>query len=137
MSLSKVFDIAGAGMTAQSMRLNVVSSNIANVDSAVSSNGDPYKGKKVVFTAIPINKETPQVATVRVTAVVEDQSPARMVYDPNHPLADANGYITMPNINPVEEMTDMISSARSYQTNVEMMNTAKSLLQKTLSIGQQ
>ena len=137
MSLSKVFDIAGAGMTAQSMRLNVVSSNFANVDSAVSSNGDPYKGKKVVFTAIPINKETPQVATVRVTAVVEDQSPARMVYDPKHPLADANGYITMPNINPVEEMTDMISSARSYQTNVEMMNTAKSLLQKTLSIGQQ
>jgi flagellar basal-body rod protein FlgC len=136
MSLSKVFDIAGAGMTAQSMRLNVVSSNIANVDSAVSSNGEPYKGKKVVFTAIPINKET-QVATVRVTAVVEDQSPARMVYDPKHPMADAKGYVTMPNINPVEEMTDMISSARSYQTNVEMMNTAKSLLQKTLSIGQQ
>ena len=136
MSLSKVFDIAGAGMTAQSMRLNVVSSNIANVDSAVSSNGDPYKGKKVVFTAIPINKETPQVATVRVTAVVEDQSPARMVYDPKHPLADANGYITMPNINPVEEMTDMISASRAYQTNVEMMNTTKQLLQKTLSIGQ-
>ena len=107
MSLSKVFDIAGAGMTAQSMRLNVVSSNIANVDSAVSSNGEPYKGKKVVFTAIPINKETPQVATVRVTAVVEDQSPARMVYDPKHPMADAKGYVTMPNINPVEEMTDI------------------------------
>ena len=136
MSLSKVFDIAGAGMTAQSMRLNVVSSNIANVDSAVSSNGDPYKGKKVVFTAIPINKDTPQVATVRVTAVVEDQSPARMVYDPKHPLADAKGYVTMPNVSPVDEMVNMISASRSYQTNVEVMNTAKQLLLRTLTLGQ-
>jgi len=99
--------------------------------------GSPTRAKKVVFTAIPINRETPQVATVRVTAVVEDKSPARMIYDPKHPMADAKGYVAMPNINPVEEMTDMISSARSYQTNVEMMNTAKTLLQKTLSIGQQ
>lgn len=137
MSLSKVFDIAGAVNVGDVAGHHVQAHGLGGHASAVSSNGDPYKGKKVVFTAIPVNKDTPQVATVRVTAVVEDQSPARMVYDPKHPLADANGYVTMPNINPVEEMTDMISSARSYQTNVEMMNTAKSLLQKTLSIGQQ
>lgn len=83
MSLSKVFDIAGAGMTAQSMRLNVVSGDIANVEQRrVVQWRARSKGKKVVFTAIPVNKDTPQVATVRVTAVVEDQSPARMVYDP-------------------------------------------------------
>ena len=136
MSLSKVFDIAGAGMTAQSMRLNVVSSNIANVDSAVSSNGEPYKGKKVVFTAIPINRETPQVATVRVTAVVEDKSPARMIYDPKHPMADAKGYVRMPNVDVTGEMINTISASRSYQANVEVLNTTKSLMLKTLTLGQ-
>ncbi len=137
MSLQKVFDIAGSAMTAQSMRLNVVASNMANVDSAVASNGDPYKAKRVVFTPIPVRQGIQQVDSVRVTAIVEDQSPPKMVYDPKHPLANPQGYVTMPNINPVEEMTDMISASRSYQTNVEMMNTAKSLLIKTLSIGQQ
>ena len=78
----------------------------------------------------------PQVAGVRVTSVVEDQSPFKLKYDPSNPLANEKGYVRMPNVNPVEEMADMISSSRSYQTNVELMNTAKSLLQKTLQLGQ-
>lgn len=136
MSLSNVFNIAGSALTAQSMRLNLVASNIANAESATSSTGEPYRGRHVVFTAIPVNAANPNVAGVRATAVVEDQSPFKLKYDPNNPLADEKGYVRMPNVNPVEEMADMISSSRSYQTNVEMMNTAKTLLQKTLQLGQ-
>ena len=134
-SLFQVFDIAGSALTAQSMRLNTIASNIANADSAVSSNGAPYKGKHVVFVPQPVAGGIPQVAGVKVSAVVEDPSPSRMVFDPKNPLADGQGYVAMPNINPIDEMTDMISASRAYQTNVEMMNTTKSLLQKVLSIG--
>lgn len=136
MSLSNVFKIAGSALTAQSMRLNLVASNLANAESATSSTGEPYRGRHAVFTAIPVSAANPQVAGVRATAVVEDQSPFKLKYDPNSPLADDKGYVRMPNVNPVEEMADMISSSRSYQTNVEMMNTAKTLLQKTLQLGQ-
>ncbi|KZE35267.1 flagellar basal-body rod protein FlgC [Crenobacter luteus] len=136
MSLSNVFGIAGSALTAQSQRLNLVASNIANAESATSSTGEPYRGRHVVFTAIPVSAAQPQVAGVRVTAVVEDESPFKLKYDPANPLADDKGYVRLPNVNPVEEMADMISAARSYQTNVEMMNTAKTLLQKTLQLGQ-
>ncbi|GGY06683.1 flagellar basal body rod protein FlgC [Paludibacterium paludis] len=136
MSLENVFSISGSALTAQSMRLNVVASNIANAESATSSTGEPYKGRHVVFTAIPVTAAEPKVAGVRVTSIVEDTTPPRLKYDPGNPLADEKGYIRMPNVNPVEEMSDMISSARSYQTNVEIMNTAKTLLQKTLQLGQ-
>lgn len=136
MSLSNVFSIAGSALTAQSMRLNLVASNIANAESATSSTGQPYRGRHVVFTAIPVSADQPQVAGVRVTSVVEDKSPPILKYDPANPLADARGYVNMPNVNPVEEMADMISASRSYQTNVEVMSTAKTLLQKTLQLGQ-
>jgi flagellar basal-body rod protein FlgC len=136
MSLQNVFSIAGSALTAQSMRLSVVASNIANAESATSSTGQPYRGRHVVFTAIPVSSDQPLVAGVRVTSVVEDQSPPILKYDPANPLADARGYVNMPNVNPVEEMADMISASRSYQTNVEVMNTAKTLMQKTLQIGQ-
>jgi len=136
MSLSNVFNIAGSALTAQSMRLNLVASNIANAESATSSTETPYRGRHAIFTAIPVSAASPQVAGVRVTAVVEDQTPFKLKYDPSSPLADDKGYVRMPNVNPVEEMADMISSSRSYQTNVEMMNTAKTLLQKTLQLGQ-
>jgi flagellar basal-body rod protein FlgC len=89
-----------------------------------------------VFSAIPVSANEPQVAGVQVTSVVEDQSPPILKYDPANPLADARGYVNMPNVNPVEEMADMISASRSYQTDVEVMNTAKTLLQKTLQMGQ-
>jgi flagellar basal-body rod protein FlgC len=134
MSLFNIFDVAGSAMNAQSQRLNTVASNLANADSAVSANGEPYKAKQVVFEATPMG---PDGATgVSVAAVVEDQSPMKMVYDPKNPLADEKGYVTMPNVNVVEEMVNMISASRSYQTNAEMMNTTKTLLLKTLSLGQ-
>ncbi|MEQ6289457.1 flagellar basal body rod protein FlgC [Vogesella sp. GCM10023246] len=136
MSLSNVFNIAGSAMTAQSMRLNLVASNIANAESSTSSTGEPYRARHAVFTATPVKADVPQVAGVRVTAVEEDTSPFRMKYQPGHPLADENGYVKMSNVNLVEEMADMISASRSYQTNVEIVNTAKTLLQKTLQLGQ-
>jgi len=132
----KVFDIAGSAMSAQSQRLNVVASNLANVDSATSANGQPYKAKQVVFQTTPLNNKQPNVAGVRVSRVIEDQAPPRLIYDPKNPLADGNGYVTMPNVNPVEEMVNMISASRSYQTNADMMNAAKTMLLKTLQLGQ-
>ena len=136
MSLFNVFDIAGSAMTAQSKRLNVVASNLANADSATSSTGQPYRAKQVVFAATPLNPGVAGVEGVKVASVIEDPSPMKQVYDPKNPLADGNGYVTMPNVNVVEEMVNMISASRSYQTNADMLNTAKSLLLKTLALGQ-
>lgn len=142
MSLFNIFTIAGSAMTAQNQRLNVVASNLANADSAVSSDGQAYKAKQVVFMSTqpvggPIaGSAASSVNGVKVEKVIEDQSPMRMVHDPSHPLANKEGFVTMPNVNVVEEMVDMISASRSYQNNVDMMNTAKTLLLKTLTIGQ-
>lgn len=134
MSLFNIFSVAGSAMNAQSQRLNTVASNLANADSATSASGEPYKAKQVVFAATPVGENG--ATGVNVAAVIEDPSPMKMVYDPKNPLADAKGYVTMPNVNVVEEMVNMISASRSYQTNVEMMNTTKTLLLKTLSLGQ-
>ena len=134
MSLENIFNVAGSAMNAQSQRLNTVASNLANADSATSANGEPYRAKQVVFAATPVSANG--ATGVSVAAVVEDQSPMKMVYDPKNPLADDKGYVTMPNVNVVEEMVNMISASRSYQSNAEMMNTTKTLLLKTLSIGQ-
>jgi len=134
MSLSNIFSVAGSAMNAQSQRLNTVASNLANADSATSADGTPYKAKQVVFAAAPVGENG--ATGVNVAAVVEDQSPMKMVYDPKNPLADGKGYVTMPNVNVVEEMVNMISASRSYQSNVDMMNTTKTLLLKTLSLGQ-
>jgi flagellar basal-body rod protein FlgC len=134
MSLFNVFDIAASAMSAQSQRLNVVASNLSNADSATSANGQPYRAKQVVFSTAQV--AAGGVSGVRVTGVVEDQSPLKMVYEPKHPLANDKGYVSMPNVNVVDEMVNMISASRSYQNSVEMMNTAKSLLLKTLTLGQ-
>jgi flagellar basal-body rod protein FlgC len=139
MSLFRVFDVASSAMNAQSARLNVVASNLANAESVTSSNGQPYRAKQVVFQAVPSNTGNNRSAAsvgVKVAGVIEDQSPPRLVYDPKNPFADGNGYIAMPNVSVVEEMTNMISASRSYQTNIDVMNTAKTLLMRTLSIGQ-
>ncbi|MDD5241547.1 MAG: flagellar basal body rod protein FlgC [Sulfuricella sp.] len=136
MSLSNVFNIAGSGMTAQSQRLNAVASNLANADSATSSTGQPYRAKQVVFSATPLGGSGSGTAGVKVAGVIEDPSPMKMMYDPKHPLADSQGYVAMPNVNVVEEMVNMISASRSYQNNADMMNTAKTLLMKTLTLGQ-
>lgn len=136
MSLTNVFQIAASALTAQSMRLNAVASNMANADSAHASTGEGYRAKQVVFQATPMNKTAPWAQGVRMKEVIEDPAPPRMVYDPKHPLADAKGYVTYPNVDPVEEMVNMISASRSYQTNAEVMSTTKSLMQRTLAIAQ-
>lgn len=134
MSLLKVFDVAGSAMTAQSQRLNVVASNLANAESATGPDGKPYKAKQVVFSTEMMGGA--ENAGVKVTGVIEDNSPMKRVYQPGHPMADKEGYVTMPNVNVVEEMVNMISASRSYQNNVETLNAAKTLLAKTLTIGQ-
>lgn len=134
MSLFDIFSVAGSAMNAQSQRLNAVASNLANADSATSANGEAYKARQVVFAATPVGENG--ATGVNVAAVIDDPSPMKMLYDPKNPLADDKGYVTMPNVNVVEEMVNMISASRSYQSNVEMMNTTKTLLLKTLSLGQ-
>ena len=136
MSLFNVFQVSSSAMTAQSMRLNAVASNLANADSIVSSDGKPSRAKRVVFEATPMGGNGDISKGVRVRQVVDDASPPRMVYDPKNPAADAKGYVAFPNVNVVEEMTNMISASRSYQTNVEVMDTAKTMMLRTLQIGQ-
>jgi flagellar basal-body rod protein FlgC len=129
-----IFDIAGSAMAAQSQRMNVTASNLANADSVTGPDGKPYRARQVVFEMTPGNGQ--QIGGVKVARVVEDPSPMRMLHDPKNPLANADGYVTMPNVNVVEEMVNMISASRSYQANVEVLNTAKTLMLKTLTIGQ-
>lgn len=133
MSDFRIFHIAGSALTAQSARLNAVASNLANADSVVGADGQPYRAKQVVFKATPVEGGG---LGVRVNQVVESAAPMRMTYDPNSPAANAEGYVAMPNVNVVEEMVNMLSASRAYQTNAEIMNTAKTLVTKTLAIGQ-
>jgi flagellar basal-body rod protein FlgC len=134
MSLFNVMTIAGSALTAQSARLNTTASNLANADSMVGADGKPYRARQVVFQAMPV---TPDGSVgVRVVGVVDSAAPGRMVYDPKSPAANEQGYVEMPNVNVVEEMTNMISASRAYQTNAEIMSTTKSLLLKTLAIAQ-
>lgn len=139
MSMFRIFDIAGSAVSAQSQRLNVVASNLANADTVAGPDGAAYKARQVVFQTTLMGaagQRDGSSAGVRVSTVTEDQTPGRRVHDPKHPSADAEGYVTYSNVSPVEEMVNMISASRSYQNNVEVMNTAKSLLLKTLQIGQ-
>ena len=128
-----IMSVASSAMTAQSARLNAVASNLANADSMVGADGKPYRAKQVVFQATPVEGGS---LGVRVTQVVDSAAPLRMTYDPKNPAADEKGYVAMPNVNVVEEMVNMISASRAYQTNAEVMNTAKTLMLKTLAIGQ-
>jgi len=128
-----IFGIAGSALTAQSARLNAVASNLANADSAVGADGQPYRAKQVVFKAAAVEGGG---LGVRVSQVVDSAAPLRMTYDPKNPAADEKGYVAMPNVNVVEEMVNMISASRSYQINAEVMSSAKSLMLKTLAIGQ-
>jgi flagellar basal-body rod protein FlgC len=135
MSLFSIFNVSGSAMSAQAQRLNVVASNLANADSATSASGEAYRAKQVVFEAQPSANGGASTG-VKVQRVIEDPSPLKQVYDPKHPMADDKGYVSMPNVNVVDEMVNMLSASRSYQTNVETMNAAKTLLLKTLTIGQ-
>ncbi len=133
MSLFNIFNVSGSAMSAQAQRLNTTASNLANADSATSPTGEAYRAKSVVFESVP---QQSGATAVRVREVVEDPSPLKQVYDPKHPLADDKGYVSMPNVNVVDEMVNMMSASRSYQTNVETMNAAKTMLLKTLTLGQ-
>jgi flagellar basal-body rod protein FlgC len=137
MSMFKIFDTAASGMTAQSMRLNLVASNMANVDSVSSSIDQTYRARQPVFQALlnQMNPEEPAVG-VQFKGVVESQAPLQMEYAPSHPMANEEGYIFRPNVNVAEEMANMISASRAYQSNVEVVNAAKQLLAATLRLGE-
>ena len=134
MSLFNVFNISGSAVSAQSQRLNVVASNLANAEAVAGPDGQAYKARQVVFQTQPIPNSN--VAGVRVSQVTENDAPGKRVHDPKHPMADADGYVTQSNVSVVDEMVNMISASRSYQNNIEVMNTAKQLLSKTLQMGQ-
>ncbi|WP_417585145.1 flagellar basal body rod protein FlgC [Nitrincola sp.] len=144
MSLSNVFDIAGSAMSAQTVRLNTTASNMANAESVSSSEEDTYRARKPVFSLKEITPEQmPEDYRslvpgqgVQIDEIVESEAPLRMAYEPNHPMADEQGYVYYPNVNVVEEMADMISASRSFQINADIMNTAKQMLQRTLTLGQ-
>jgi len=138
MSMFRIFDVAGSAVSAQSQRLNVVASNLANADTVAGPDGSAYKARQVVFQTALMGPpgQRDSTAGVRVSTIAEDNTPGRRVHDPKHPSADAEGYVTFSNVNPVEEMVNMMSASRSYQNNIEVMNTARSLLVKTLQIGQ-
>jgi flagellar basal-body rod protein FlgC len=139
MAMNDVFRISSSALTAQSLRLNTTASNLANAESAAGPDGKVYRAKQVVFQTDPLTGNggavRPESAGVSVARVVEDNAAPKKTYDPKHPLADADGYVSMPNVNVVDEMVNMISASRSYQTNVEVMNTAKTLMLKALTLG--
>ena len=140
MGMLSIFDVSGSAVSAQSQRLNVVASNLANADTVAGPDGKAYKAREVVFQTVLMGAggaggANAADAGVRVATITEDQTPGRRLLDPKNPAADADGYVTYSNVNPVEEMVNMISASRSYQDNIEVMNTAKSLLQKTLQLG--
>lgn len=144
MSLANIFHIAGSAMSAQTIRLNTTASNMANADSVSSSVNETYRARKPVFALQEPSLE--QVTNmdsgllpgqgVQVKGIVESQAPLRTEYNPSHPLADEKGYVHYPNVNVVEEMADMISASRSFQINAEIMNTAKQMVQRALTLGQ-
>lgn len=136
MSLSNVFDIAGSALTAQSVRLNTISSNLANVDTVASSPEDVYKARYPVFSTVYENSMNGTgSASVRVEGIVESDATAQEIYDPDNPLANEDGNIYKTNISTVDEMVNMISASRTYQSSIEAMNTTKQLMLQTLSLG--
>jgi flagellar basal-body rod protein FlgC len=149
MSLGSIFDIAGSGMTAQSLRLNTTASNIANAETASSSTGETYRARKPVFATIQQNLMNQDGAGfgfagpggagagVKVDGIIESDAELQMRFQPDHPAANEEGYVFYPNVNVVEEMADMMSASRSFQQNIDVMNTAKSMMQRILTLGQQ
>lgn len=143
MALFNVFDVAASGMNAQSIRLNTVASNLANADSAASSEGEAYKAKKPVFSSLLMQQQQGYfqqrdagIAKVNIDEVTVSLAPSPKRYEPNHPLADGDGNVFYSNVDVVEEMADMMSATRSYQSNVELFSASKSLMLKTLQLGQ-
>ncbi|MDL2191093.1 flagellar basal body rod protein FlgC [Cobetia sp. LC6] len=158
MAAFSIFNVAGSAMAAQSQRINAVASNMANADSVAGPDGKPYQARQVVFEYAPLARQanaslatanlaggglatqmasrSAGVGGVRVSSVELSDAPARQEYRPDHPLADEQGYVTFSNVDPVAEMVDMIAASKSYEANVEVFNTSKSLLRKTLTLGE-
>ena len=146
MSLNRIFDIAGSAMSAQSIRLNTTASNIANADTASSSTEEVYRARKPVFASIQQSvmnggfntafTDNPESQGVEVKGIVESEAPLDMRFQPDHPMANDDGYVMYPNVNVVEEMTDMLSASRSFQTNVDVMDAAKTMMQRISTLGQ-
>jgi len=136
MSNFKVFDIAGSGMSAQSVRLNTVASNLANADSVSGDPNSVYRAKHPVFQAVMGSGNDLSTASVKVTGINENQAAPDARYDPGNPLADSQGNVYAPNVNVVEEMADMISASRSYQNDVEVLSTSRDMMLATLKLGQ-
>lgn len=143
MSLASIFDIAGSGMSAQMIRLNVAASNITNAETMASSPQETFKARSAVFqTVMDENMDFDNVAGgdapgqgVKVSEIVESDKDVRKEYRPNHPLADENGFVYLPNVNTMEEMTNIITASRDYQRNIQVMTTARNMIQKTLQMG--
>lgn len=132
MSMFSIFDISGSALSAQSKRMNVAASNMANADSVAGPDGEPYRAKQIMFES---RYGKNGIAGVNATELIEDPTPPRLEYRPDHPMANEQGYVAMPNVDPVHEMVNMISASRSYQANIEIMNTAKEMMSKTLTMG--
>ncbi|QCI19898.1 MAG: flagellar basal body rod protein FlgC [Buchnera aphidicola (Brevicoryne brassicae)] len=134
MSLLNIFNIAGSAMTAQSQKINVIASNLANMDSVIHKNGKfyPYVAKKVIFELD--SSKNSKIGGVKISGIIDDTSPMNLVYDPNNPMANHKGYILTSNVNPITETVNNISAARSYQANIEVLKTAKFMISKTLTI---
>ncbi|BAO80344.1 flagellar basal body rod protein [Serpentinimonas raichei] len=135
MSMFTIFNVSGSAISAQAQRLNAVASNLANADAVAGPDGQAFRARQVVFQTVPMGNN-PASAGVRVQNIIESDAPNRRVFNPQHPSADGEGYVTHSNVNPVEEMVNMISASRAYQNNVEVMNTARTLLLRTLQMGQ-
>ena len=149
MSLMQIFNVSGSAASAQGQRLNTVASNLANADSIAEPGAQPYRARQVVFQTMlmgnggsagfggdGVGTEDGASAGVRVSNIVESNDKPRRVHSPGHAAADAEGYVTYSNVSPIDEMANMISASRAYQSNIDVMNTAKALLGKTLQLGQ-
>jgi len=136
MSLFKIFDLTASAMNAQSVRLNTIASNLANAESVSGTEEGAYKAKMPVFQALVDKFSEGKPTSVQVTGIVESQDPAKMLYEPNHPLANQDGNVFMSNVNSMNEMANMMSASRSYQMNVEVANTSRQLLLQTLRLRQ-
>ncbi len=141
MSLADIFSIAASGMSAQTIRLSATSSNLANADTVAGSEAEAYKARRPLFAPGSDALQSDGFGSemnfgVMVRGIVESNAPANRAYEPEHPLADDEGYVFYSNVNSIEEMADMISASRSFQMNVEMINTTKSMMQRLLTLGQ-
>jgi len=147
MNLGNIFDIAGSGMSAQTVRLNTTASNLANAETAAGDEESAYRARYPVFSAVQQQVNQAQMGNgqanqaeaevgVQVNGIVQSDKPLQARYEPEHPLANEEGYVFYPNVNVVEEMTNMISASRSFQANVDVMNATKTMMQRLLTLGQ-